>query len=102
MVETAQADSSTEAEQEQKPINMAATIWCDTQLLKEFKAAVKLQGGTLADELNDLFRRRLAEFRGVEVDPNSPNAQAERLRPEEPIQTRLFRFYSHLSLLLLL
>lgn len=54
--------------EEEKPIKMdAATIWCDKTLLKEFKVAVKLQGQgrTLADELNELFRKRLAELCGT-------------------------------------
>jgi LPS O-antigen subunit length determinant protein (WzzB/FepE family) len=90
MVET-EVVGSTEAETEEKPVKMAAaTIWCDTRLLKEFKAAVKLQGRTLADELNELFRRCLAEFRGVEVDPNSSNVQAERLRHYESVKKRQF------------
>lgn len=93
MVET-EVVGSTEAETEEKPIKMAAaTIWCDTRLLKEFKAAVKLQGRTLADELNELFRRCLAEFRGVEVDPNSANAQAERLKHYESVKRRQFELH---------
>jgi hypothetical protein len=44
----------------------------------------------LADELNELFRRCLAEFRGVEIDPNSSNAQAERLRHYESVKKRQF------------
>jgi hypothetical protein len=93
MVET-EVVGSTEAETEEKPVKMAAaTIWCDTRLLKEFKAAVKLQGRTLADELNELFRRCLAEFRGVEIDPNSSNAQAERLRHYESVKKRQFELH---------
>jgi hypothetical protein len=65
--------------EEEKPIKMdAATIWCDKTLLKELKAAIKQSGGIVADELNELFRRRLAEFRGVGVDPNSSNEEAGR------------------------
>jgi hypothetical protein len=93
MVET-EVVGSTEAETEEKPVKMAAaTIWCDTRLLKEFKAAVKLQGRTLADELNELFRRCLAEFRGVEIDPNSSNAQAERLKHYESVKKRQFELH---------
>lgn len=94
MVEAAQVVGSAEAETEEKPVKLAAaTIWCDVQLLRDFKAAVKLQGGTLADGFNDLFRRRLAEFRGVEVDPNSANAQVERLRHYESVKKRQFELH---------
>jgi len=94
MAETAQAVVPTEAEREEKPIKMgAATIWCDTGLLKEFKSSVKLQGRILADELNDLFGRRLTEFRGVQLDPNSPNLQAEKSRHYESLRKRQFELH---------
>jgi hypothetical protein len=74
MVETVQ---STEAEG-RRPVKLAAaTIWCDVQLLRDFKASVKLQGRTLADELNELFRRRLDELRGT-VKPGTSDEEAGR------------------------
>jgi len=94
MVETTQVVGSTETETEEKPIKMAAaTIWCDTGLLKEFKSSVKLQGRILADELNELFAGRLAEFRGVQLDPNSPNIQAERLKHYELLRRKQFELH---------
>jgi hypothetical protein len=100
MTETAQTVSSEGQTQtipeEPKPRKLgASTIWCDLEILAEFRKAVKLAGvRSLTEEWNGIMSRRLAEIRGTgPLDPNSPNAQAERLQQYESIKAQAYALH---------
>lgn len=55
------------------------SVWVNTEKMKAFRKILKLQGLTVANELDMFLDRRIAELRGIQTtgDPNAPNSDAE-------------------------
>jgi hypothetical protein len=66
-----------------------ASIWCDKDLLKDFRATVKLQGRLISEEFNTFFVKRTAELRGLAA-PNSPNSVSNREQQVELMRKRRY------------
>lgn len=54
-----------------------ASIWCNLELLKQFRTAVKEKGYALADEFNDFFRKRTSELNGTVTPNGAPSLEHE-------------------------
>lgn len=68
------------------------SVWVNTEKMKAFRKMLKLQGGSLTDELNGFLDRRMNEMRGVVSvsEPNSIEALAGRRQGYEQAKKRLF------------
>lgn len=90
--EQGQEPNTTEPEQTEKSDNAPATLWVSKSILAEYKKAVKLLATKQSDDLNTTLQRRIAEVKGLTIDPNSPNVnnEAERLQRYEVSKKRVF------------